>query len=128
MITYDDLITYLKNQSTYLFTIKKNYLVILIPNIDYHITVFADQWDNYELSMYKPYHLFHISSNSEVERCSSYYWVDKEMYRIRKIPKKYFKYNQPTYGFDSSTRSPCDFVNVKNLLTHFQKILWRIRF
>ena len=140
MITYQQLVDYLQNQHEYpitlspeeqvileallpSITIKSNYIVINVSGSDYHITIFVDQWDDYEEVSYKPYYLFHISSNGETDRCSSYFWVDKKTNRIKKIPRKYFNYNQPTYNFFSSTRSPCHLRDIEFLLKVFQRIL-----
>lgn len=123
MLSYQILINYLQNHRRYNTNIKPNYCVI--TGINYHITIFKDQWDNYESISGKPYHLFHISSDENQNRCSSYFWVNNNDYKIKKIPKKYFSYNQPTYTFFSSTRFPCHLYNIDDLLKLFQKILYR---
>lgn len=126
MIAYDNIIEYLTKQSTYLFSIKPLYTVISPPNSNYHITIYKDQWDDYEAVSKKPYYLFHISSNNEENRCSSYFWVDKKNLRIKYIPRKYFKYNQLDFNFFSSRRSPCALSEIKNSLQFFQSFLWKI--
>lgn len=104
-------------------SVRKNYLVINVPESEYHITIFQDQWDMYETETSYPYYLFHLSSNSEKNRCSIYFWVDKKNYRIKSIPSNLFLYDQPIYTFTSSTRSPCFYGDIKFLLKYFQKIL-----
>jgi len=123
MLSYNALVHHLKNQHMFPVSIKKNYSVIMVPGTDYHITIFNDQWDNYEIISGKPYHLFHISSDNELNRCSSYFWVSKYTNKVKKIPRQYFMYNQPNYTFFSSTRSPCHLWDVKPLLKIFQNIL-----
>ncbi|MEM3062449.1 MAG: hypothetical protein QW303_02735 [Nitrososphaerota archaeon] len=123
MVTYEQLARYLKNYYKHFTTIKKNYFIIMFPNLNYHITVFRDQWDDYQKITGMPYHLFHISSNRENNRCSSYFWVDKYDLRIKKIPRKYFKYSQPEYSFYGSTRNACRSLSIKHILRVFQKIL-----
>jgi len=122
MLPYQKLIDYLK-QHKYPITIKPKYSVITVPGNNYHITIFQDQWDDYENTSGKPYYLFHVSSNNEIDRCSSYFWVDKNSLRIKRIPQKYFMYVQPTYSFHSSTRNPCHLGEIKNVLKKFQTIL-----
>lgn len=124
MISYQKLLKYLKKQRKYRISIKKNYFVIAMQN--YHITVFQDQWDDYEKTINEPYHLFHISSNNEQNRCSSYFWVDKKNYQIQNIPSEYFSYGQPNYSFTSSTRTPCILTDIQKLLDVFQTLLNRI--
>lgn len=126
MIPYQKLLKYLKRQHYYPVSVKKKYLVISVPGSKYHITVFQDQWDNYEKIAEKPYHLFHISSDETEKRCSSYFWVNKRNYRIQNIPRNFFLYNQPEYSFFSSTRSPCELRSIQPLLKIFQKLLNRI--
>jgi len=126
MITYNELISFLKKQHSYPVSVKKKYVVIIIPNKKYHITIFEDQWDDYTNITGLPYHLFHISSDNEENRCSSYFWVDRSTNRIKNIPHKFFKYNQETYNFYSSTRNPCNYSDIKFLLKKFQKIIKKI--
>ena len=128
MITYQKLWNKLLRQRKYPTTVKNNYLVVSVPGTNYHISVFTDQWNDYERSSGKPYHLFHISSNDEKNRCSSYFWVNKKNYRIQNIPLKFFTYNEPSYSFYSSTRSPCHLSDVKRLLQAFQELLNRISY
>lgn len=127
MITYDNLLSNLQKQRHYHISAKNNYFVLLVSGSKYHITVFRDQWDDYENISNLPFHLFHISSDSEQNRCSSYFWVDKKSRRIKKIPGKYFQYNQPSYDFFSSTRSPCKLSDIKFLLKIFQRIINKIQ-
>lgn len=129
MITYKKILLYLTKQHKYKIIIKKDYFIITNLNRkeNFHITVFQDQWDKYWKVTKKPYHLFHISSNDNINRCSTYFWVDIYTYRIKKIPSKYFKYNQKSYGFYSSTRNPCNYYYIKPLLLVFQKILYSIK-
>ncbi len=123
MFTYDKLINLLINQNMYPISIKKKYVVIMFPGINYHVTIFRDQWDDYEKITKKPYNMFHVSSNNEYNRCSSYFWVSKNTNKIKNIPEQFFIYNQPNYTFFSSTRSPCDLGHIESLLAKFQKIL-----
>lgn len=125
-LTYQLLIKHLIKQHDYPINSKKNYSVIIFPGSKYHITIFEDQWDKYEEISNKPYHLFHISSNDEQERCSSYFWVERDKLIIKKIPRQYFMYNQPNYSFFSSTRTPCHLWNIKKYLKIFQKMLNKI--
>lgn len=123
MVTYKQLARYLKKYHKHFISIKKNYLIIIFPNLNYHITVFKDQWDDYQKVTDLPYHLFHISSNNVDNRCSSYFWVNKYNLHIKNIPKNYFKYNQPDYSFYGSTRNMCSSNSIKHMLQVFQKIL-----
>lgn len=127
MVKYSKFLSYLKIKYGYLISIKNKYFVIRIPDINYHITIFRDQWNDYQKITGKPYHLFHISSNKEYNKCSSYFWVDKYSYRIKKIPRKYFLYKRPSHSFYSSTRNPCQLKSINILLKIFQKILLNFR-
>lgn len=122
MPSYQTLINYLKQQQ-YRFSIKSGYFVVAVNGLDYHITVYQDQWDDYEEVTGNKYHLFHISSEQQLNRCSSYFWVSKQDNRIKKIPPQYFSYNQPSYNFTASTRSPCQLEDIDTLLKIFQQIL-----
>ena len=121
--SYQTLLKYLQNQHDYPISVKSNYCVIIIPGLNYHITIFQDQWDRYEEVSDKPYYLFHISSTTDIKKCSSYFWVEKYNKHIKKIPKHYFLYNQQNYSFFSSTRSPCHLRNMDKLIKIFQRIL-----
>ena len=123
MVSYEQLVVYLKMQHEYPVTFKKDYFVIMMRGKPYHITVFRDQWNDYEGITGLPYHLFHISSDNANNRCSSYFWVDKDSYRIKKIPGKYFNYNQPKYDFYSSTRNRCQLSSIRPFLKIFQRVL-----
>ncbi|ANB50374.1 hypothetical protein [Powai lake megavirus] len=132
-ISYKILLKYFKyfsknteTENYYKISIREKYFVIYFPNCDYHITIYQDQWNEYEYYTGHPYHLFHISSNNDNNKCSSYFWVDKINYYIHKIPNKYFSYGQLTYGYTSSTRNPCDYRKIKPLLYFFQKNLTRV--
>lgn len=127
MVSYQLLVDYLTNQDKYLTNIRNKYSVILVPNSDYHVTIFRDQWDNYEIVSGKPYYLFHISSDEQINRCSSYFWVNKKTLQIENISSGFFMYNQPTYNFFSSTRNPCLFYNIEPILDIFQEILDSIK-
>lgn len=127
MISYQKLITSLQNKKTYSFSIKNKYTIIIRSLSKYHITIFQDQWDLYEEKCSQPYHLFHISSNNEQDRCSSYFWVCKNTNKIQNIPDKFFSYEQPTYNFTSSTRSRCPSDSITNEIKIFQQILDNIR-
>jgi hypothetical protein len=123
IISYSELISNLQCQTEYSINIKPLYCVIIIPKSQFHITIFQDQWDMYEHVTGLPFHLFHISNNDEKNRCSSYFWVDKNTYRLKYIPAEYFSYDQPNFSFFASTRKPCDITKIKIILKIFQKIL-----
>lgn len=127
MIPYPKLLYYLNKQHEYPVNTKQRYSVVVVPGSKYHITVFQDQWNDYQNVTGLPFHLFHISSDSEENRCSSYFWVDKNTYRIKKIPGKYFKYNQPAYNFYNSTRNPCHLSDIMPILKKFQRILLKMK-
>jgi hypothetical protein len=123
MITYKQLVESLQKQNRYDIVIKKNYIVINIPGYNYHITIFEDQWNEYWLAVNSDYHLFHISSNdSNNTKCSSYFRVDFNG-NIHNIPAKMFLYNQDHFSFFASTRSPCNYKEIKPILIKFQKLL-----
>lgn len=122
IITYDKLIATIPFKFNLL--IKDKYSMITIPNFNYHITIFRDQWDEYKSITNLDYHLFHITSNDIANtKCSTYFFVDIYTNRIKKIPDKYFKYGQDSYSFYSSTRFPCDYKSIKTGIKFFQKIL-----
>jgi len=123
MITYDELINESQYSNQFTLHIKDTYSMIQIPNFDYHITIFRDQWDLYKSETNLPYHLFHVTSNNLDIKCSTYFWVDLYTNQIKKIPDKYFKYGQPTYNLGASTRFPCDYKSIKPALKLFQKFL-----
>lgn len=121
VITYDKLISTIPIKVK--LVVKDKYSMIIIPKSKYHITIFRDQWDEYKSTTNLNYHLFHITSNSADIKCSTYFFVDSNTNRIKKIPNKYFKYEQESYGFSASTRSPCEYKSIKRELNYFQKIL-----
>lgn len=135
MISYTQLQQYLLENYHDVTSVTRNYTVINMKDnksesdsfeniTDYHITIYKDQWDEYETVIGKPYYMFHISSNQYLNRCSSYFWVEKSTGSIKKIPGKYFQYNCETFSFSQSTRTPCNthFCDKVNKL--FQKILY----
>lgn len=124
MITYQTLITNLKSQPNTKIYIKNIYTVIIFLNEpNYHVTIYKDQWDLYEKTIELPYYLFHISANETEPKCSTYFWVDKLDHHIKIIPEKYFKYEQPIFSFEMSTRKPCDFDKIKHVVEQFQRLL-----
>lgn len=127
MITYQNLIKILSKQKYFKLRIKDKYLILRpidkIAKSNYHITIYQDQWDDYRKITKMPYYLFHISSNSIENKCSSYFRISIRKNKIGSIPNKYFKYNQPTYSFYQSTRFPCKISDIYLLLKYFQKIL-----
>lgn len=127
-ILYDELIEFIRNKTPYHISIKKNYSIITLPNIQYHVTIFQDQWDNYQEKINLDKHLFHISSDKIDNRCSSYFWVDMNNHKIQKIPEEYFSYGQEDFSFNKSTRQPCNLNEIKILLKIFQKILIEMHF
>jgi hypothetical protein len=125
MISYKQLLDKLKSAGFFKLTIKPHYFVITVPDTTYHVSIFKDQWDLYEKESGLPYYLFHISSSESTNRCSSYFWVDKNTHDITKIPRKNFLYEQPSYGFFGSTRKPCSYIDIRSCLLYFRKVmLW----
>ena len=57
MITYEQLSSFLKKQREYPVSFRKNYFVVMVRGTRYHITVFQDQWNDYEKVTGMPYHL-----------------------------------------------------------------------
>lgn len=123
MISYEKLLIYLRLQKKFTMSVKPIYCVLSLPREKYHVTIYQDQWDDYQQKTGMPYHLFHISLNQERDRCSSYFWVDKKTYDIKNIPEKYFKYNQENYDYSRSTRSPCPPTRIKHILKIFGGLL-----
>lgn len=126
MLPYKKLLSYINSHriaNKYQFSIKNNYAVIIVPKSNYHITIYQDQWDDYEKSTTNPYYLFHISTNDTHNRCSTYFWVDKINYKIQPVPKKYFSYNQPSFDYFSSTRTQCKLSDTKLAVKYFQSII-----
>jgi hypothetical protein len=121
-LPYKRLINIIKRGTNYKLVIKKEYSVLLICK-NFHISIFQDQWDNYEKLVNMPYYLFHVSSNESTGKCSTYFWVDKETLQIKNIPDKFFKYESETYDHTKSTRSKCKFIDIKPSIKKFQKIL-----
>lgn len=104
---------------------RNNYIIIKFPNCDTHITIFQDQWDKYYYETGLRYYLFHVTSDNVIP-CSTYFLVDMDTNLIKKIPDMLFKYNQETYSFYTSTRSPCDYKSIKKCVKQFQKLLLRV--
>lgn len=128
MLSYQQLSSYLKYQRYFRINKRKDYLVLTNKTIqNYHVTIYRDQWDDYETVTKLPYYLFHISSNEEKSKCSSYFWVDKHNLKIKTIPKKYFQYGQPDYGYYSSTRQPCQPNEIRPLIELFRLFLKKMR-
>lgn len=126
MITYETFIYKFKKISYYNIVVKPKYCVITFPNAAYHITIYQDQWDDYQSVTGLPYHLFHVSSVEKEDRCSSYFWIDKT-FKIKNIPKKYFCYEQDAYNFFGSTRRQCVYAEIKSILKQFQHVLTKVR-
>mgnify|MGYP003445655108 FL=1 len=109
MVTYNNIKDIVNIKTPFKISIKSNYLVLSIPKIsEYHITVYENQWDYYSDFTDFEYYLFHISSNSTENRCSTYYWVKTSGLNIVDIPSNYFRYEQETYDMFSSTRKKCN--------------------
>lgn len=125
IITFKVLKKYLYNK--YNSKITSNYILINPPESNYHITIFKDQWDNYHFDSHFAYHLFHISSNNNDSKCSSYFWVDKNKYYIRHIPNKYFSYNQSIFSYYKSTRNRCSLKDIIPSIQFFSLILQNIK-
>jgi len=125
MVSYNTIKDIVHHKTLFEISIKSNYIVLSIPSIvDYHITIYKDQWDFYVDFTGFEYYLFHISSNNSINRCSTYYWVDIHTMKIIDIPPKYFRYEQKSYDMYSSTRESCEANNkIKLLLRNFEKIL-----
>ena len=122
MSDYQSLKKFLE-KSGHAYNIRKLYFVIAVPKSGHHITVYENYWDDYETVTGHPYYMFHISSNNENDRCSSYYWVDKRDLFIIDIPESAFKYEQPEYDFTRSTRKPCSDIATERARDLFQKFL-----
>lgn len=125
MISYSDIKDIAHIKSPFKISIKSDYLVLTLPlMIDYHITIYEDQWDFYSDFTGFEYYLFHISSNDTKNRCSTYYWVDVYDLSIVDIPPSYFRYEQETYDMYSSTRKRCKPNRVIDiLLDTFERVL-----
>ncbi len=123
MITYDELVKMLDLKFPGRVRQRREYSVIVFPKSEYHLTIFRDQWDDYQKITGHPYYLFHISSNNVENRCSIYWWVDKKNLRIHRIPDNIFKYSQPNYSIIASTRQPCRTIDIAFILKFFGKFL-----
>lgn len=123
LINFNDLESKLRRCCNKNLVIRRDYLVIKYDDIDYHVTIFKDQWDDYYQKTGRPYYLFHISTNDPVNKCSTYLWVDILTHGITMVPPKYFKYEQSSFDFNGSTRKPCDINKILILIKRFQKIL-----
>lgn len=125
MVSYNTIKDIIHFKTTFKISVKTNYVVLTLPTIlDYHITIYEDQWDYYADFTGFEYYLFHISSNDTLHRCSTYYWVDIHTMDIVNIPPKYFRYEQESYDMYSSTRKSCESNDsVKILLQKFEKLL-----
>lgn len=130
IIWYDDLIKKLsflstdpQGQTKFTVDIKELYTMVKIPTYDYHITIYKYQWDDFRTKMNFNYYLFHISSETTVPKCSTYFWVDMENNLIKKIPTEHFSYGQDKFGMNSSTRQPCNYELIQPVIKKFQKIL-----
>ena len=108
MLSYQNLLYRMKKciKRNYL-VIKKNYFIIMMPDFDYHITVF---------------HLFHISENKMENKCSKFYWCSFDL-KIKEIPSEKFIYNQHSHDMYKSTRNMCVNPQVDLIIKYFQKIL-----
>lgn len=134
-ISYEDLIFYLKNKckesSKIKFIIKSNYSIIKFSKSNYHITVYQDQWDEYQIktSLYK--NLFHVTSDDIIykksNKCSVYFWLDISTREIKEVSPEYFSYEEDTYTFRSSTRKKC-IINddIMKIIKQFHRIIIRI--
>jgi len=121
-MNYDVLVKKLKTTGDPI--IKENYVMIKFsPQDTYHITIYRDQWNDFRKITGLAYHLFHISSEKIIPKCSTYFWVNTKNLLIKKIPPEYFKYGQDQFSMQSSTRYPCSYSRIKHILQKFQKIL-----
>lgn len=124
MLNYQLLVEYLDKYYKNLLSIKNNYFVISMPNFDHHITVYEDQWNNYQELSGLPYYLFHMSSSdTTTTKCSIYFWVSKINGKILRIPKKFFTYGQNHYSHMGSTRPKCKFLKVVMLVKFFRRVI-----
>lgn len=105
-------------------SINDKYAVIkFLSDENFHVTIFKDQWDDYHKKTGHNYHLFHISSESETTKCSSYFWATTAKLKILSIPKNIFAYGQENFGLYSSTRQPCDMKSIAPTMRKLQVLM-----
>jgi hypothetical protein len=123
LLTYNDLLYNLKKYNFHhtLFSgvkEQRNYFILKTKKSPFHISIFKDQWEYYHVFAKEEARLFHLTH--EQTKCSIYFVLDTEM-KIRE-PNN-FLYEQPTFGFSSSTRKKCDEHLLKDILSEFDKII-----
>jgi len=99
---------------------KKN-IIINIKNSKYHISIFRDQWNDYQKNTNLAEKLFHVTN--EKTQCSTYFVVDTEL-QIKKPSN--FSYEQPEFGFNKSTRKPCVDDEINNIIGQFEVLVQKI--
>ena len=109
---------------------KKKYLMLSVKkqfNVKYHLTIFEDQWNNYVSPSKLNAKLFHITFdvNDEEKKCSTYL-ILTDKYRVRLVPETDFKYNQPEFGMNASTRSQCIDKAIKLIAKSFEVLIYLI--
>lgn len=125
MLSYAKLTHFLKVHHSNITNFTTNYTVIKTGE-KYHITIFNDQWDNYETVTDEPYYMYHITSNTQYpNKCSRYYRVSKKTLIISNIP--HFEYGADTFSFYKSTRKPCDKDHLIEINIWFEKLLKNIQ-
>ncbi|AYV79145.1 MAG: hypothetical protein Faunusvirus3_25 [Faunusvirus sp.] len=108
-LTYDILLATLKQirLKKTMFShiiVKKHYFMIqLRSNRNVHLSIFMDQWNMYETNTKIPGKLIHISHDDHGVKQSVYFLFTDDL-RVRPLTDAEFQYQQPTFGFKSSTR------------------------
>jgi hypothetical protein len=96
------------------------------PTFKYHITVYQDQWDQYQSPSGLTARLFHIThGHYDKFRCSTYFILDENL-NIREVPETDFKYEQPDFGMTKSRRSKCTNKALVIIIREFEKMLKNI--
>lgn len=131
LIAYNRILPIIKNYLNHtIFTgiaIRKGYFVLNTkPNqeySDYHVTIFQDQWDEYQSPSKLTARLFHITH--EKTKCSAYYIVNSDI-QVQDIPKDDFKYEQPDFSHSASTREKCTDDIIKVINKQFEIVVNRM--
>jgi hypothetical protein len=96
------------------------------PTFKYHITIFQDQWDDYQSPSGLTAKLFHIThGHYDQFRCSTYFILDKNLH-IQEVPSADFSYNQPDFGPTKSRRSKCTNKSLEFIIRHFEELIGQI--
>ncbi|AYV78209.1 MAG: hypothetical protein Edafosvirus7_1 [Edafosvirus sp.] len=102
-------------------SINKKNIIISVKDSNFHITIFRDQWNDYQKNTNLPEKLFHITH--EKTQCSIYFVLNDKL-EIREPSN--FNYEQQDFGLNKSTRKRCDDKEINIIIKNFETLIKKI--